>query len=356
MAESDIDPSVIHFNARVRGMRSELFSRVDIEEMLLTGDIQRMIDRLLESPYRKEMAEALTRHSGADAVEEALSRNLAETYNKLMRIAQGEFKELVALFLHRWDLMAAKSLLRARHHNLDPHSAFQSLIPGPTLTVPVLHDLAQLETMEALVNGLGGWDRTIARRLREALPEYEQTRDLGVLEDVLDRAYFVANARRLKTLEGENPRMLRDELAGEIDRMNLRMVFQTLQGHGDQATLQQRVLPEGRLNEPQLLAMAAAGDVSGALDALSGTRYSGVSEDLQRYLSDHRFSPVERFFDRLLMGRLRRAANQEVFGIGVMMNFVWLKYNEVINLRLIARGLAGNLPKARVEEELYYVA
>ena len=38
------------------------------------------------------------------------------------------------------------------------------------------------------------------------------------------------------------------------------------------------------------------------------------------------------------------------------MNYVWMKYNEVINLRLIARGLAGSIPMGRVRDELYFAA
>jgi vacuolar-type H+-ATPase subunit C/Vma6 len=63
---------------------------------------------------------------------------------------------------------------------------------------------------------------------------------------------------------------------------------------------------------------------------------------------------VERFFERLIMHRLRRLSQVDVFGLGVMMNFTWLKFNEVVNLRLIARGLAGHVPPGRVREELHF--
>ena len=64
---------------------------------------------------------------------------------------------------------------------------------------------------------------------------------------------------------------------------------------------------------------------------------------------------MERFFERILMRNVRQSARNDVFGVGVMMDYVWMKYNEVVNLRLIARGLAGNLPAGRVRDELYSV-
>jgi vacuolar-type H+-ATPase subunit C/Vma6 len=89
------------------------------------------------------------------------------------------------------------------------------------------------------------------------------------------------------------------------------------------------------------------------MEQLARTRYARLVEELYQLLQTNRFSPMERFFERLLMRNVRQSARNNVFGIGVMMDFVWLKYNEAINLRLIARGLAGNLPHGRVRDELY---
>ena len=68
---ADMDPFVLHFNARVHGMKRELFSAAEIDAFLEQGDLNRFVDALLDSDYRTEMAEALTRYQGADAVEEA---------------------------------------------------------------------------------------------------------------------------------------------------------------------------------------------------------------------------------------------------------------------------------------------
>lgn len=64
---------------------------------------------------------------------------------------------------------------------------------------------------------------------------------------------------------------------------------------------------------------------------------------------------MERFFERVIMKNVRQSARNNVFGIGVMMDFAWMKYNEVVNLRLIARGLAGSLPAGRVRDEMYAI-
>jgi vacuolar-type H+-ATPase subunit C/Vma6 len=347
-------PASIFFNARVRGMRSHLLSRERIEEMLQQNDLQRMIDALLESPYRVEMAEALTRRHGADAVEEALLRNLVSTFHNLIGRAQGEQRTLVEMFLTRWDLDAVKSLLRLRHQQVPVDESAQGLIPGPGLPLPVLQELAKRDDMESLIGALASWNSRLCRGLLQALPRYRDTNDVGVLEEALDNAYFVTSVRRLRLLASADAKALRVELAAEIDRINLRTLFQAIQVGGDRGPAVQRLLPEGTLSASLLQSMAAAADAPAAIEQLAGTRYQSLLNEILPFLQTRRFSPVERHFDRVLVTRMRHLAHQRVFGIGLMMHFVWLKHNEIVNLRLVARGLAGNLPAGRVREELYF--
>lgn len=353
---ADMDPLIVHFNARVHGMKADLLKRQSIDQLLDQGDLSRLVDSLLDSSYRTEMAEALTRCEGADAVEEAVSRNLVATFQTLLSRSQGEFRELVELFLARWDLMAVKSLLRLRHHNLDGASVGTALMPGPKLTPPILKELSESDSMESLVHGLVAWNRGLCRALRGALPAYQDTKDLSVLEEALDKAYYVENAARLKETGDSDSLMVHSQLQAEIDRINLRTVFQHIQSGGDlDRPLEDQFLSQGTLPKALLRQMANASDPAVAMEQLDRTRYSRLVEELYQLLESKRFSPMERYFERILMWNVRQSARNDVFGVGVMMDYVWMKYNEVINLRLIARGLAGNLPAGRVRDELYTV-
>jgi vacuolar-type H+-ATPase subunit C/Vma6 len=353
---ADLDPFVLHFNARVHGMKRELFANRTVDEFLEQGDLARFTDALLDSAYRTEMAESLTRYQGADAVEEAVSRNLVTTFQTLLGRAHGEFKVLVQTFLARWDLMAVKSLLRCRHHGIDGSTAGSALIPGPELTPPLLAELMSLDSMESLVGALVRWNRELCGPLLRALPAYLESNSLPVLEEALDRAYFAGNAARLKAAGDEDSQMLRSQLQAEIDRINLRTVFQYIESKGELGdSLEDRFLSQGTLPRTLLRQMAAASDPASAMEQLARTRYSSLVEELYQLLQTRRFSPMERFFERALMKNVRQSARNNVFGIGVMMDFAWMKYNEVVNLRLVARGLAGNLPKGRVRDEMYAV-
>jgi vacuolar-type H+-ATPase subunit C/Vma6 len=351
---ADLDNSVVYFNTRVAGMRGQLFPASEVLAMLDQGDLTQMTDQLLESEYRQEMAEALARYTAADAIEDAVSRNLGATFQVLQSRAQGDYRELVRFFLARWDLTAAKSLLRLRHHGLTADGSTLPLVVGPTLSQAALHEMAGLESMEALVAALVSWNPSLGAPLRRALPAYRESNDLAQLEEALDRAYYVAGLKRFQGSTDPNVVTLREQLASEIDRINLRLVFQSIGSKSGGGELESRLLPGGWLGRSVLVAMLNTGDVSGAVGLLGSTRYSSLVDELFQVLQTGRFSPIERMLDRLLMRQMRRFARRDGFGIGVLMDYVWQKYNECINLRLVARGLAGNLPVGRVRDELHF--
>lgn len=349
----DAETMVIHFNALVHGLKSNLLSNAAFDEMLQLPTVDRLTESLLESSYRKEMAAALTRYHGADAVEDAVQRSRATEVAMLVRRAGGEFGELVEIFLSRLDIGAVKYLIRARHHSLHADEIIGGGNPGVSMTLPVFQDLARTESMEELVTQLIAWNSTLCRPLRAALNDYREKNDPAVLEDALDMNYFSKSARKLQSLESDDAKSLSWYLRVEIDRINLRLVFEGLQYGTPRENVQSRIVRGGTLSSQVLDAMIAAPDAAAAMELISQTRYQALSEQLYQLLQTKRFAPVERMFDRLISAQLRRLALRDPFGIGVVMDYVWLKFNEGVNLRLIARGLAGSVPMGRVRDELF---
>lgn len=345
---------IVYINARVRGMKSRLFTRAQYEQIIDRGTVQAVVDALMESSYEQDMAEALTQHTGADAVEDALSRSLVNTFNRLLHMTQGEHRDLAELFFLRWDLDAVKALLRARHYGLDAQTGAGAFFPGPTLTTPLVRHLAGLESMDALVHGLIAWNGPLAGVLTPRLKEYQESGSVAVLEEALDWAYFVENARALKGDTGTDAVLLRTLLSMEIDRINIRVLLQFRDAAGDAAGRMRQLLPEGLLSRPALEAMAGAADGEEALQVLATTRYGELVEGVLQYAQHHRFSPLDRSFELLMIRWLQGEARRHVFSMAVLMHFGWLTFNEVKNLRMIAWGETRHLPRGRIREEVMY--
>ena len=344
-----------HVVARVRGMRSALLSWSEIDGFVNDPSVDNMAKTLLSSPYEEEMADALTRYEGADAVEDAVTRNLANTFQKLHRLSQGHLAELVTVFLARWDLAAIKSLLRIKHHDVDGEAAESALLPGPGMPVAVMKELAASDSMESLVQGLIAANRTLCRRLPGALTEYKETGRLNVLEEALDRTYFVDIAKQLDKMEDEDAVFLRQLMRMEIDRVNLRIVSERHSTGAEAEALLARALPGGTIVRPVLHEIANSPDAQRAAEAIQRTAYGDLESGIAYLADTGRFSKLDRQMELAFLGKLRRVANQNVFSIAVLMRFAWLKYNEVVNLRMIARGKDVNLSGDVIRQELIHV-
>ncbi len=343
-----------YYCARIRGMKSNLLGQSQLEAMLDADDLAYLENALLESPYAEDLAQARARLEGADAIEDAVSRNLVRTFQHLQKNARGTFRELTAIVFTRWDLIAVKMLLRLRRHNVVGEEAIQSITPGPTLTIALIKDFLERDSMGALVEGLKAWNPELCVGLDEAMGTYRETERVEVLEEALDRAYFVDNARRLADWSGDDAQYVREFLRMEIDRINLRTIF-AFRGAGASAQeILERMLPDGHLPRKALRGMAEASSPENAMEFLGSTRYSDFIEGLYQYIQTGMFSRMERYFELLLLQRVRRIARVEGTSIAVLIHYLWLKYNEVVNLRLIARGKARHLPRGLVREEVLY--
>jgi ATP synthase A1 C subunit len=353
MAKVSINAAYI--SARVRGMKSHLMDATDLDSLMDSAGPDAMTELLLTTPYESEMAEALTRYHGADAVEEGATRNLIQTFSKLRRLSKGSMEQLVNIFIGRWDLAGVKSLLRNRHQGLDAETGEASLLPSPSLSPALMIDLASRDSVEALVRGLTAWNSSLCRPLEDKLAEYQESGNLRVLEDALDRSYFVSNARRLESDSSADAKTVRAVLRLEIDRMNLRRLFEPRGAEVDAEDILHELLPNGGISLDMLRTVASSNSPERAVEQLENSAYRGLGDALAVFAQTGQFSRLERAFDKLMMDRLKRASQQNSMSIAVLMRYSWLKYNEVMNIRMISRGAAVNLPKSRIQEEMLYV-
>ena len=61
---------------------------------------------------------------------------------------------------------------------------------------------------------------------------------------------------------------------------------------------------------------------------------------------------MERFLESVWIERACRLFRQDLLGMAVPLGFVWRKYSELVNLRLLARGALFRMPASAVRLEL----
>src|SRR3990170_3516451 len=96
-------PDFDYINARVRAMRSRLLDPGRMEELLGAFTFDALLAGLNNTPYGKDLQEALARYRGIQAVDEALARNFSATTHKIRSFGDGKAKALIEALLLRWD-------------------------------------------------------------------------------------------------------------------------------------------------------------------------------------------------------------------------------------------------------------
>ncbi len=107
-------PDFPYVNARIRAMRSRLLSAAQLEDLLGTPTMAAFLQALASTPYGGDLQEALVRHVGLRAVDEALARNFQRATQAILGFADGRPRALIEIVLLRWDLENLRVIVRGK--------------------------------------------------------------------------------------------------------------------------------------------------------------------------------------------------------------------------------------------------
>ncbi len=101
--------------------------------------------------------------------------------------------------------------------------------------------------------------------------------------------------------------------------------------------------------------MLDAKSLETAVNMLKGTRYGFLADVPAEFFKDEKVSEFEKRLDRYLIARGLDAFNRDPLSIAVAIGYYWAKYNEITNLRIIARCKTADVPDETVRGEMFYV-
>ena len=339
-------PDFPYINARVRAMRSRLLDAGRMEELLGLPTLDAFFQALGTTPYSRELQEALSRtHDGVRGVDEALARNFSFTTSKILSFADGKARELIELVLMRWDLVNIRIIVRAKHAGRRNDELLTNLIPAGRLNEAALKEIAAQSDVAGVVGALGGLDHPLATPLAEGLGAYRESGDLLGLELRLDR-FYAAYGLRIAPGRGHDEQVVRDLLQYQLDATNVKTAVKIQQVESlSRKEKLKFFIPGGRLTEYVFLKLA---DRPTAEQGLRAVRVLGFP--VKALLDD--LVAFEREIDVAMLRAQIHLYLQDPLGIDVVIAYLAMKYNEVVNLRLIARGKALGIPRDRVRKEM----
>ncbi|MHB8584677.1 MAG: ATP synthase A1 subunit C [Thermoplasmatota archaeon] len=334
-----------YVTARVRAKKRFLLEP-DIWPRLLARDVNEIARTLEEGVYKKEVDELGGRYRGAVLIERATRLNLGRTYESILSASQGDLKAMLALFLGRYDADNIRTILRGKFAKLPPEEILSEIVPGGSIGLPQLEQLARVESIEEVVRGLKG--TPYAAPLEAALGGRRQLDNLFDLENTIDKTYY---DRLLSQVEGTNrPKAgFKAFLRAEVDVVNLKTLFR-LRAE-ELADLQPFFLEGGAkldLDTAQRLLKAPRDELLSELgNILPGEQVQAAAV---KFLETGQLGPVVTALDKAHLASAASFGHRYPLSVLPVIDFMLRKQREVHNLRILALGKQMGLPERTLEE------
>ncbi|HIH00993.1 TPA: ATP synthase A1 subunit C [Thermoplasmata archaeon] len=336
--------------ARVKARKKFLLSR-DVYSRLLMMDVHEIGRFLGETQYRDEMTHYASRYSGADLVEVAVTKNLAETYSDILSFTTGRLRGMVGNYLRRWDTFNVKTILRGKVSGAEVEEVMDTVVPAGAFSEAYLKSLIAMETTRAVMEDLSKHPSLritpeLERDVVEAskLAPLEDHLDMSMYRDLLDVIEPINNAAKL----------LRDFIRREIDVTNLKVLLKLKAEGLTEDKIQKYLIPGGmEFGIDRLRTMAQGAGVDQILEELEkSSLYETIKPSIDKFREDRKLSGLTIALDKALIRTAEKFGRFYPLSVLPIIDYIIRKKTEVDNIRIIARGKERGLSNDVIQDLL----
>lgn len=345
-----------YVNARIKGMKSRLLAPSVFESLILKPDVESIITELGNTPYKEEIEKATVQYSGITCIEVALRKDFTNAFRKILGFMKGGESEIyITILLSRWDIQNIKTILRGKNIHMTSSEIIECLVPAGQLDDTTLIELIKQPDVKAVIDLLATWGIEYSRPLTRNFKEFSDKRDLSVLEYAIDKFYY-ENALDRSGEDSYDDRIIRDMISTEIDVTNIKNVLKMMRDKIEIEEAEKFLIKGGStLDIGMLLSMMRSGTLEGAIKLLDATPYKFLSELPAEVFKTEKISVFEKELEKYLIKRGVSRFLGDPLSIAVAVGYVWAKFNEITNIRIIARCKTADITEKEIREELIYV-
>jgi V/A-type H+/Na+-transporting ATPase subunit C len=345
-----------YINARIKGMKSRLLDRSVFEILILKPDIDSIITELGNTAYKEELEKASVQYSGIACIEVATRNDFTHAFRRIFKFMKGDDAEkYIKIILGRWDVQNIKTILRGKNIHVTATEIHECLVPAGELDETTMIELVRQQDVKAVIDLLATWGIEYAKPLTRHFRDFTEKRDLAILEYAIDRFYF-ENALTAVKGDDTDDIIVRNIILTEIDVTNIKSVLRIIRDKIDAEEAQNYLIKGGiSLDTEKLLSMVRSGTLEGAIKLLEATPYNFLSKVPEEMFRLRKISVFEKDLDKYLIKQGISRFLGDPLSIAIPIGYIWAKYNEVTNIRIIARCKTADVPEKEMRGELVYV-
>ena len=334
---------------RTTVMKSLLFRKEDYHKMLKMS-FSEIAKFLQDSHYKKEVNSLATELSGADLLELALNKNLAESFKKLIKISPYELSLLIQEYAKRKDIEDIKTILRGKFTNANEKLIVNSITAAGTLSYDFLVSLLKKDSIEEILKNNKIVDFSL---LKNGLKELNEKNNLVSIENALDKYYYAHLIQFSRILPKEGA-LFRNFLLKEVEVLNILTLLRLKKAKLGKELVKDFLIPSGgKLSDSKIIALANLDDLDELSRALEKTEYKNViARGIEEFKSNGSLITLEIELYKYLLRQSILLLHQHPLSIDVILGYMFAKDIEVRNLKIIIKGKQLGLNEEFIESQL----
>lgn len=335
---------------RTAVMKSLLLKKGDYHK-LLKMSFSEIAKFLQDSTYRKEINDLGREYAGADLLELALNRSLAESFKKLMRISPGELALLIKEYAKRKDIEDIKTVLRGKFTGANEKIILNSITAAGTLSYDFLISLLKKDSIEEILKNNKIADFNL---FSNGLKDLREKNSLIGIENTFDKYYYTSLMKFSKILPREGA-LFRDFLQEEVEVLNILTLLRLKKAKFGKDAVKEFIIPGSRLSESKIMSLASLDDLEELSRALEGTEYrSVIARGLEEFRKSSSLITLETGLYKHLLKQSILLLHQHPLSIDVILGYMFAKDIEVRNLKIIVKGKQLGLSEEFIENQLVF--
>ena len=338
--------------ARIRARMSELMDERRLRELVDTRS-EDFLSSLMDTTaaYKDKLTKAALVGVEAREIEITLKEDLIDQYLMVIKSTGGAIQDVFVEFLRRLEVKNLKAVIRAKAAEVHGTGTITAEAP---MFFPVedffKRRISRLTEADSIENVIKQSENPYKRVLEEALPEYEKSKWVLVLENVLDDEISSAIREKVERLSGADKEIARKIVGTEFDLMNLMILLRCKSEGIAEAEIRKYLLPDGfsfdfNLDVGAMNDSISAENVSSAVQLMPASAYKEVlTGALSSYEAEKSLIPFENALSRYFLVTIKNTLRGYPINIGTIIGFLYLKEIEIRNLCTIAVCKENEIP------------
>ncbi|MEW6553447.1 MAG: V-type ATPase subunit [Actinomycetota bacterium] len=344
-------------NARVRAMNARLLDLSVYKDLLDAPDYNRAIAVLEDTEYGEDIEHFMMEGARPTTMDRAFNRNLIRNFSQIKDFFMGKPEEMVNALLSRWDLYNLKTVLRGIRALIPKAEIVRNLIPIGSLDQVTLEEIASQPDLRAALDAIvmfsPQWDIHYGMAVSANLAEFLREHDLSILELGMDGYHYEQVIGMLGGGDA-NTRLVREVVTMEVDSINIATLMRICGLELTGARAEDYFIPGGTIATAKefarIMELRQPEQVYEAL--CRKTPYRKALEAAWNSFDERGESAFEDEMEKHIIETCLKMS-KDPLGIGVIVEYMWKKYLEITNLRIILRGKSIGLIESQIRKELF---